>query len=121
MNVAEGSLGSPGGLVTRMRRATWRGRKINWSGYVFVLPFFLFFVLFTAGALVFGIYLSFTKWEIMGGAEFIGLANYQEAIGDEMVRKAFLNTFRYVLIIVPGITIVAFIFAFFVHSRASPS
>jgi multiple sugar transport system permease protein len=106
-----------GNLVTRLRRLTWRGRKINWSGYVFVAPFSIFFLLLKVGALAFGLYLAFNKWEVVGDIEWVGLANFEEIFDDRFARQAFLNTFRYVLFIVPGVTAVAFTFAWFVHQR----
>jgi len=107
----------PGSLLTRLRRATWRGQRINWSGYFFVAPFSVFFLLLKVVALVFGLYLAFNKWEIVGSIEWVGLDNFQEILGDKFARGAFLNTFRYVLFIVPGVTAVAFVFAAFVHQR----
>jgi multiple sugar transport system permease protein len=47
----------------------------------------------------------------------VGLANFKEVLTNEQAQKAFLNTFRYALVIVPGVTIVAFVFALFVHQR----
>jgi multiple sugar transport system permease protein len=105
------------GLHTRLRRATWRGQRIDWSGYLFVLPFFTFFMLFTAGAITFGVGLSFTEWGIVGEMKWVGLDNFREIFTDELAVKAFLNTFRYAAVIVPGVTILAFLFALFVHQR----
>ncbi|MBV7337214.1 sugar ABC transporter permease [Chloroflexi bacterium TSY] len=106
-----------GNLLTRFRRATWRSQRINWSGYLFVAPFAIVFLLLKIGALAFGLYLAFTKWEIVGDIEWVGLANFEEILDDRFARQAFLNTFRYVLVIVPGVTVVAFSFAVFVHRR----
>jgi len=104
-------------VLRGMRRATWRGEKIDWSGYVFVLPFFSFFVLFTAGAIVFGIFLAFTEWGIVGAPEWIGLANFREILEEPWARGAFVSTFRYVAVIVPGVAVMAFFFALFVHQQ----
>ena len=104
-------------LLTRLRRATWRDQRIAWSGYFFVTPFSVFFVLMNLAALIFGFYLAFNNWEIVGAPEWVGLANFKEALGDRFARQAFLNTFRYVLVIVPGVIAVAFLFAVFVHQR----
>ena len=108
---------SPGSLLTRLRRATWHDQRINWSGYLFVAPFSILFLLLQVAALGFGLYLAFTKWEIVGSIEWLGLDNFREVLGHRFARQAFLNTFRYVLVIVPGITAVAFVFAVFVHQR----
>jgi|CXWL01.1.fsa_nt_gi ABC-type sugar transport system permease subunit len=102
---------------TRIGKATYQGRKIDWSAYVFILPFFIPFLLFTAGAIIFGAYVSLTDWGIVGQPDWVGLKNFQDALSDELVAKAFLNTLRYGLIIVPGVTILGFIFALFVNQR----
>ncbi len=100
-----------------IQRATWQGRKIDWSAYVFILPFLAPFLLLTVGAILFGAYVAFTNWSIVGQPEWVGLKNFREAFSDELVRKAFLNTLRYGLIIVPGVAALGFIFALFVNQR----
>jgi ABC-type sugar transport system permease subunit len=101
----------------RLWKAAYQGRKIDWSAYIFILPFFTPFLLFTAGAIIFGAYVSLTDWGIVGQPEWVGLKNFQDAFSDDLVGKAFLNTLRYGLIIVPGVTILGFIFALFVNQR----
>ena len=108
---------TPTSLLARVRRATWRGERIDWSGYFFITPFSAFFVLLKLGAMIFGLYLAFHNWEIVGPLEWVGLTNFEEVFGHALARRAFLNTFRYALIIVPGVIIVAFLSAVFVHRR----
>jgi len=105
------------GVRNRLRRMTWRGQRIDWSGYILVAPFLTLFVLFNAIALLFGLYLSCNEWEVVGRPEWVGLANFREILADDLAREAFLNTFRYVLVIAPGVTIVAFVLALFVHQQ----
>jgi ABC-type sugar transport system permease subunit len=104
-------------IKTRLRRATWNDRKIDWSGYLFVLPFFLPFLTFTVIAIIFGSYIAFTDWGIMGAPQWVGLANFKEALGDEWVHKAFFNILRYGVIIVPGVTVLGLLFAVYVNQR----
>jgi multiple sugar transport system permease protein len=99
------------------RRLTWNGRRIDWSAYLFVLPFLIPFFLFVLLAIAFGIYVSFTSWGIVGNPKWIGLTNYLTAFSDPYVSNAFLNTLKYALIIVPGVTIFALIFAIYVNQR----
>ena len=74
-------------LGSRLRSATWRGERIDWSAYAFVAPFFLPFLLFTFMAILFGIYISFTEWGIVGDPTWVGLKNYQRALEDTWVPK----------------------------------
>lgn len=103
--------------TARRRRVTWNGRRIDWSAYIFLLPFFLPFLTFTIGAIIFGTYVSFTDWSIIGAPTWVGLDNFKQALQDEWVRRAFTNVVKYGLIIVPGVTILSMIFAVFVNQR----
>ena len=106
-----------GSILQRLRRMNWQGERIDWSGYVFVLPFFVPFLTFTVVAIIFGAYIAFTNWSIMGSPEWVGLANFREAFRDPWVHKAFLNILRYGLIIVPGVTLLGLLFALYVNQR----
>ncbi len=101
----------------RVRRASWRGERIDWSAYLFVLPFFVPFLVFTVGAIAFGSYVSFTEWGIIGDPQWVGLANFRRAFDDPWVPKVWGNTLRYGLFVVPTTTLVALAFALFVNAR----
>jgi multiple sugar transport system permease protein len=100
-----------------MRRATWGGQRIDWSGYIFIIPFMLPFLVFTVGAILFGTYIGFTEWGIVGSPEWVGLKNFEEAFSDPRLGTVFYNTVRYGLIIVPGVAILGLIFALYVNQR----
>ncbi len=48
------------------------------SGFVFLTPNFLGFLLFFAGPLLFSFYVSLTDWDAFGTKNWVGLANYQK-------------------------------------------
>ncbi len=104
-----------GQLRNRMYAIRWRGKRVNWSAYVLLLPFLIPFLVIIVAAVVFGIYITFTDWGIIGKPVWVGLANFSEAIGDPYVLKAFKNTMHYGLVIVPGIAILGFLFAVYVN------
>jgi multiple sugar transport system permease protein len=81
------------------------------------LPFFLPFLIFTLAAIIFGGYVSFTKWGVIGNPEWVGLENFRRALEDPFVPKVWGNTLKYGLIVVPATTIVALMFALFVNQR----
>ncbi len=97
--------------------ASPRRRRIDWAGYVFVsfftLPFFAFNIL----PVVFGAYVAFTKWGIIGDPRWVGLKNFRDAFRDELVAIAFKNTLLYGLIIVPGVVVLGLLFAVYVNQR----
>ena len=98
-------------------RARWKGRNIDWTAYAFLLPFLVPFFLFTIAAIIFGIFVSFTDWRVVGDTQWIGFDNFTHILKDPLVGKAFVNTLRYGLYVVPSVTILGFIFALFVNQR----
>lgn len=82
------------------RRRTRAGR---WSGYLFALPYLVLFAGFIVAPLVYGLVISFFRVELLTRvpARFIGLANYQEALGSEYFWKALGATLRFVVMTVP--------------------
>jgi len=92
-----------------------RRRRIDWSGYAFVGFFTVPFCLFTILPVLFGGYVGFTEWGILGTPKWVGLANFREAFRDEWVGRAFLNVLLYGLCIVPGVGLLGLVFALFVN------
>jgi multiple sugar transport system permease protein len=64
------------------------------------VPMLLFFV-FNIGAIVYAAYISLWRWGLRGAREFLGVANYQDALTDPIFIKAVTNTLYYVVIWVP--------------------
>ncbi|GAB4579103.1 MAG: hypothetical protein Fur0022_18410 [Anaerolineales bacterium] len=50
------------------------------SGYLFLSPNLLGFLLFFAGPLIFSLYISFTDWDAFGTKNWVGLRNYVEIL-----------------------------------------
>jgi multiple sugar transport system permease protein len=105
------------GLSARLQSATWRGRRIDWSAYVFIAPFFLAFVAFQVGPILFGGYVSLTEWGIVDDPKWVGLQNYMRALSDPWVPRIWLNTLKYGLIVVPGVVVAGILFALYVNQR----
>ena len=94
-----------------------RGSRIDAVGYLFVAFFAVPFFLFNVLPVIFGAYVSLTRWSIVGRPKFIGLENYIRAFDDPWVMVAFKNVLFYGLIIVPGVTVLGLVFALFVNQR----
>ncbi|MEQ1956572.1 sugar ABC transporter permease [Mesorhizobium sp. CN2-181] len=90
---------------------------IDRAGYVlvafFALPFFLFNIL----PVLFGFYIAFTRWSIVGRPKWEGLNNFTKAFSDQWVAVAFKNVLFYGAIIVPSVTVLGLLFALFVNNR----
>ena len=75
-------------------RMFWRR---NIEGYLFISPWIIGFVVFTAGALLGSFSISLTKWNIVSTAEFIGLQNYQTMVEDRFFWQSIKVTLYYLL------------------------
>jgi ABC-type sugar transport system permease subunit len=90
---------------------------IDWAGYALVAFFAVPFLIFNVGPVLFGVYVGFTEWGIIGAPQWVGLENYRVALSDPWVRIAFTNVLWYAVIIVPGVAILGLLFALFVNQR----
>src|SRR5215510_15391875 len=79
-----------------------RVREAGW-GYVFVLLPMAVFGLFFIYPLVYGIYISFFEWGILGKAPgaTASTENYHTLWHDAVFHRALRNTFEYALLVVP--------------------
>lgn len=77
------------------------------AAYLFLLPWIVGFVVFTAFPMVTSLVLSLTDYSFVSPPTGVGLANYQELLTDPYVRKALENTFVYAALFVPLGTVVS--------------
>ncbi len=93
-----------------------KGEKIQ--GIFFSLPAIILLITFTLLPILFSIYLSFNKVDLIGDMsfDFIGLKNYTNAIKDPRVIIALKNTLKYVVIVVPIQTLIALLLAYVLNS-----
>lgn len=84
-------------------RQVWREiRRSNPVGYLFTLPYIIFFAVFTAYPLGFAFYLTFHNWNIVRPERpFVGLRNYERLLGDELFWKALTNTLVFLSVHIP--------------------
>lgn len=76
-------------------------REVLWA-LAFLSPWIIGFLVFTAGPMVWSLYLSFTDYDpLIDEANFIGLQNYQQMIEDPRVPQALWNTFYFTVLYVP--------------------
>lgn len=52
------------------------------AGYFFAAPFIIGFLVFIAFPMIYSIWLSFNKWDMLSPPRFIGLANFTKMIAD---------------------------------------
>ncbi|RKX79307.1 MAG: sugar ABC transporter permease [Spirochaetes bacterium] len=84
----------------------------------YLLPGLFLFALFVLFPFFFNLYISFSEYNIMPGAEkpFVGFANYVKAFTDRKVGLSFRNTVLYSLVTVPGQMVLGILVAVFLNS-----
>ena len=87
------------------------------TGYLFVLPYIIFFLLFTAYPLIFSFILVFHRWNIVGPMQWIGLGNFATLLHDPLFWKSLWNTARFLIIHIPLQITVALILAEILNQR----
>jgi multiple sugar transport system permease protein len=90
---------------------THQRRHVLWA-FVFLSPWFIGFVIFLIGPMLWSLWLSFTDYDpLVPDSEFVGLENYREAIEDPRVRSSLWNTFFFTIFNVPGTVISGLVLA----------
>ena len=81
------------------------------TAMLFILPSLIGFTVFYAVPAVRGIWISFTDWDLLREAKFIGIENYVDLLSDKDFWNALLVTLYYVLLNIPLQTVLAMIIA----------
>ena len=89
---------TPPGAKSRMSK---RERREAIEGYLFILPWFFGFLVFTAGPMLASLALSFTKWGLIDKPVYIGFDNYVKMANDPLIWHSLGVTLRYTLLTVP--------------------
>ncbi|GAA1439469.1 carbohydrate ABC transporter permease [Leifsonia poae] len=78
-----------------------RRERRDWRGWAFVAPFMIVFVLMIIVPVVYAIYLSFFREQLIGGNVFAGLQNYVQVFTDEKFWNGFLRVTVFLVVQVP--------------------
>jgi multiple sugar transport system permease protein len=80
---------------------SWLDRD-NVAGYVFILPFIIGLIVFTAIPFFTSLYLAFTNYNILSAPKWVGLDNFKKMFfEDDLFWTSFKVTFKFALIQVP--------------------
>lgn len=77
------------------------------DGYLFIAPWILGFLLFTAFPMGFSVYLTFMDWDLLTPSSWVGLKNFQRMLDDRLVGISLSNTAYYTFFSVPARMVVA--------------
>ncbi|MEA2653006.1 MAG: multiple sugar transport system permease protein [Chloroflexota bacterium] len=112
------ALASTAPRIGRPRRGlTPRTRETAW-GFVFIGPWLIGLVLFTAGPMIASLVLSLTDFDLIhpDAVRFIGLDNYARMVTDPNVVTSVLVTFKFAAIVVPLTMLASLGFAVLLNS-----
>lgn len=82
-----------------MKLTGYRRKELAWL-YLFVAPPVLGFLIFGLTPMLFSVYISFQRWDMITSPTWVGLDNYVELLKDEKVIKSLYNTV-YLMIGIP--------------------
>lgn len=95
-------------------RPDWMRRWLNAEtalAWLFILPSLVGLITFYAVPAVRGLFISFTDWDLLGEAKFVGLENYQNLLTDDQFWQSMWVTLYYVLLNIPLQTLLAVLLA----------
>src|SRR5689334_9732371 len=89
------------------RRSTPQSRSDTRAALLFISPWLIGFLIFTAWPVIYSGYLSFTDYDVINPPTYVGFDNYREMLEDDKVRLALRNTFVFTLMAVPAKIVVS--------------
>src|SRR5881394_3514798 len=104
-------------VPTRRATATRTSRESSATFLLFIAPYFTFWLLFLALPVIYGFWISFHDWDIVGEPSWVGLRNYVEALTTPEFWQYARNTVTFGLISVPVLTVLGLAFALLVNQR----
>lgn len=71
------------------------------AGYLFIAIPLTLYALYYFGALLYALFISLWRWEILGPSAFVGVRNYQFLLSDPSFHRAVANSVEYAAVVVP--------------------
>ena len=109
-------------MVTKnnVQKASWlstqRGKR-TLTGYLFISPFILGFILFFIIPALVSLWLTMYDWNMIQRPFFIGLGNFQRILRDPLFRQSLKVTATYSLVSVPVSLVLAFVIALLMNAK----
>lgn len=111
MSVQSQAVGRSSQSITQPRRRRRWLNEESLTAFFFILPSLIGFTAFYAAPAVRGLWISFTNWDLLRPAKFIGIENYVKLFQDKEFWNAISVTIYYVLLNIPLQTVLAMIIA----------
>lgn len=103
--------------TTEIKKKNKLSNLRNFKAYLYILPLGILLFSFYVLPIFMSIYFSFTKYNIMTPAEFIGLDNYRKLLTDRTFIASVWNTLKFAFFVVPIQTFLAIVLAVWINSR----
>ncbi len=90
---------------TLPKPSRWLGnekQREELTGYLFILPTYIGFLVFVLGPMLYTVYLSFTYYDIFSPPEYVGLENFARLFDDPRLVTVLKNTFHFSVFAVLG-------------------
>ena len=97
-------------------RMSLRKEKQQYVGMLYCLPYVVVFLMGTILPILYALYLSFFKEQMIGGSRFVGLKNFVRAVNDAKLWESFGRVSLYFLIQVPLMLALALLAALILDS-----
>ena len=96
-------------------------RKEALFAYLFLSPWIIGFLVFTIGAMIYSLRLSFFDTNLLNRSEYVGLDNYRELLDNPTFWKALRITGIYTAVVVPVGTVLALVIALMLNQKLALS
>ncbi len=106
----------------RARRAQRKFRRRDTrAALLFISPWIIGFLIFTAWPMFYSGYLALTDYDVINDPSFVGWANFERLLEDEKVSLALKNTFIFTVIQVPLYVVVSLALALLLNKAGRAS
>lgn len=103
---------------SKMFKKRTLAQKEATTGWLFLAPVLIGFSVFTFGSMIYSLYISLTKWDLLSSPHFIGFSNYQHIFTDDPFFWEYMwNTVFYVIALVPLTLVLSLFFAVLLNKK----
>ena len=103
-------------IVNKMLPRTMAGRR-TLTGYLFIMPFILGFILWFLIPALTAVWLSFQNWNLISPPEYIGFKNFARLADDKLFWQSLKVTVNYTLVSVPLSLVLGFLLALLMNTK----
>jgi multiple sugar transport system permease protein len=103
-------------FVGKMMPRTLAGRR-TLTGYLFIMPFILGFLLWFLVPALTAVWLTFQRWNLISPPEFVGMANITHLWEDKLFWQSLKVTVNFTIVSVPLGLVLGFLLALLMNSK----